>query len=163
MEVGLYRPEIPPNTGNISRLCVCTGVKLHIIGPPAFSLADKDVRRAGLDYWHLLDLEQHASWNDFLARCDPRRILLISKFGPTRYTDFPFTGDEILVFGSETSGLPPEVHNDIAARDPARVLHIPMKDESRSLNLSNSVALVVYEALRQTQFQGFTGMRPVGS
>lgn len=163
MEVALYRREIPPNTGNISRLCVCTDVKLHIIGKPGFSLADKDLKRAGLDYWHLLKLEQHESWSAFRGAVDVTRIVLVSKFGRKRYSEFPFTGREVLVFGSETAGLPSDIHEDIAGRDADRILHIPMKDESRSLNLSNSVALVVYEGLRQLAFPGFTGMRPPGS
>ncbi len=163
MEIALYQPEIPPNTGNISRLCVATGIKLHIIGRPAFSMADKDVKRAGLDYWHLLELQQHESWERFLIEVEKPRIVLVSKFGEMRYSDISYSGDDVFVFGSETTGLPLNVHNDISAAFPGRIVHIPMKDASRSLNLSNSVALVVYEALRQQNFPDFGGQRPPGS
>jgi len=160
MEIALYRPEIPPNTGNIARLCVCTASPLHIIGRPSFSLDERAVRRAGLDYWDLLDLHRHRDWSTFLSDADERtrrgersgNILLITKFAERNYWDHSFNPGDILVFGQETSGLPDFVHNAIKERNPDHLLRIPMTETSRSLNLSNAAAIVLYEALRQTGF-----------
>src|SRR5262245_48260127 len=116
LEIALYRPEIPPNTGNISRLCVCAGARLHIIDKPAFSLDEKDVRRAGLDYWDQLELVQHADWYSFADHVAVRgvRVVAVSKFGRRHHWDYPYKGDEILLFGNETSGLPDFVHDAFA-------------------------------------------------
>ncbi len=157
MEIALYRPEIPPNTGNIARLATCTGLRLNIIGEPSFSLDEKQVRRAGLDYWDLLDLRLHSDWPAFLkyahsrpgARPDSGNILLISKHGSRVYSDHNFRAGDIFVFGRETTGLPPEVHASVNERYPDHVLRLPMVPECRSLNLSNTVAIVIYEGIRQ--------------
>ena len=159
MEIALYRPEIPPNTGNIARLSVCTGSRLHIIGKPSFSMDEAAVRRAGLDYWNEVDLHLHGEWEPFLEYVtgEPEkggtgRILLISKFGERSFSEHRFTGDEILVFGRESSGLPDHIVTKIQMEDPDRILRIPVRGLCRSLNLSNSVAIVLYEALRQLEF-----------
>lgn len=159
MEIALYRPEIPPNTGNIARLSVCTGSRLHIIGKPSFSMDEAAVRRAGLDYWNEVDLHLHEEWEAFLeyagrrsSETGGRRIVLISKFGDKSFTEHSFAGDEILVFGRESSGLPDHIVRSIQSVDPDRILRIPVRDLCRSLNLSNSVAIVLYEALRQLDF-----------
>jgi len=163
MEVALYQPEIPPNTGNIARLCVCTGTPLHIIGRPNFDMDEKAVKRAGLDYWDRLVLHKHKDWRTFadavaaraVAGEEPKHapeILLVSKFGNQVYWDHPFQGNEIFVFGMETDGLPEFVHEEIRARNPDHILRIPMTPESRSLNLANAASIVLYESLRQTGF-----------
>lgn len=163
MEIALYRPEIPPNTGNISRLAACTGLRLNIIGEPSFSLDEKQVRRAGLDYWDRLDLKRHADWPAFLDYARTRRvppttdepdgsaahILLISKHGKRNYTDHKYRAGDIFVFGRETTGLPPEIHASVGDAYPDRILRLPMVPECRSLNLSNTVAIVIYEGIRQ--------------
>ena len=162
MEIALYKPEIPPNTGNISRLSVCTGSRLHIIGKPSFSMDEASVRRAGLDYWDRLDLHLHEDWDEFLkcvsrGRCESRTILLLSKYGNRPYVAHRYERDDILVFGRETSGLPDFILKSIGATHPERILRIPVVDDCRSLNLSNAVAVVLYEALRQ---QDFVGLKP---
>jgi tRNA (cytidine/uridine-2'-O-)-methyltransferase len=148
LRIVLYRPEIPPNTGNISRLCVGIRAELHIVEKPAFDLSEKSVRRAGLDHWDKLMLFLHPNWDAFFESVeDKSRVFLITKFGKTLYTNVSFGASDYLVFGSETSGLPEFVHNSVPAENK---LHIPMLDPSvRSLNLSNSVAILAYEALRQ--------------
>jgi len=148
----LFRPEIPPNTGNISRLCVGVRANLHIVGKPAFELSEKAVRRAGLDHWDKLKLFLHTSWEDFFFPiADKSRVFLITKFGKNLYTDIAFKENDYFVFGNETSGLPEYIHNSV---DPSQKLFIPMLDPSvRSLNLSNAVAIVVYEAIRQLQLK----------
>lgn len=144
----LFRPEIPPNTGNISRLCVGIRANLHIVEKPAFDLSEKSVRRAGLDHWEKLNLTLHSCWDDFYNPiADKSRVFLITKFGKRLYTDVSFHEDDYFVFGSETSGLPQYVHETV---DSSQKLYIPMLDPSvRSLNLSNSVAVLAYEAIRQ--------------
>lgn len=161
MEIALYRPEIPPNTGNIARLSVCTGSRLHIIGKPSFSMDEAAVRRAGLDYWHEVDLHLHEEWDAFLEyvarrsrETGGRRVILISKFGRKSHSEHQFRGDEILVFGRESSGLPEHIVQSVLLEDPERILRIPVRDLCRSLNLSNSVAILIYEALRQLDFPG---------
>ncbi|TGL57088.1 tRNA (cytidine(34)-2'-O)-methyltransferase [Leptospira ognonensis] len=148
MEIALFEPEIPPNTGNIARLCVNADVPLCIIGKPAFDLSEKAVRRAGLDYWQDLDLHLFSDYETFLAEKQKRsqRIFLVSKFGETTYWDNRFQADDVLVFGKETSGLPEIIR---ASHPKERILSIPMGAKSRSINLSNAVAIVLYEALRQ--------------
>jgi len=154
MEVALYRPEIPQNTGNIGRLSVCTQTTLHIIGKPSFSLSDAAVKRAGLDYWHRLDLVTHDAWDLFEQDAAKRgkQPVLVSKFASATYSDYRFTGDEILVFGQETSGLPPEILERSSGGKGYPAVRIPVMETCRSLNLSNAVAIVLFEALRQNQF-----------
>lgn len=140
-------PEIPPNTGNIARLCVAIGAKLHIIGKPSFDLSEKAVRRAGLDYWDDLELVLHPDWSECKKEVpDLSRIFLITKFGSKNYTEESFKEGDFFVFGRETSGLPPEILSDIPE---FQHLKIPMLAVSRSLNLSNAAAVVAYEAIRQ--------------
>ena len=148
----LVEPEIPPNTGNISRTCAVTGTKLHLVKPLGFSIDDRQVRRAGLDYWDHLDLEVHESLADFMAKYGERRLYLATTHGTRRYTDVVFEAGSFILFGRETAGLPKEL---IAAR-PEAAVRIPMGGDAalRSLNLSNSVAIVLYEALRQHGFPG---------
>lgn len=161
MEIALYQPEIPPNTGAIARLCVLTGSPLHIIGKPAFSIDDKAARRAGLDYWSDLNLTLHEDWPAFMRAADKKLsapgadgdVVIFSKRGRTSYADRRFRRDDILVFGSETSGLPGFIHDDIEARGPDRVLVIPMKVENRSHNLASAAGIALYEGLRQTGFK----------
>lgn len=148
MEIALYKPEIPPNTGNIGRLCVNSGVPLSIIGEPGFDLSEKAARRAGLDYWQYLRLNRYPDWDQFLEEKKDSRIFLISKFGKTNYATVSFETRDVFVFGQETRGLPQEIRNSWPAE---RILSIPMEPISRSINLSNAVAIVLFEALRQTR------------
>ena len=159
MQIALYQPEIPPNTGNIGRLCYCTETPLHIIGKPAFSLDDSAVRRAGLDYWDKLDLKQHGDWQAFRKLIDTSakgspstRILLFSRFAKSIYTEHAFASSDVLVFGAESKGLPKNIVEDIQKEAPQRILRIPVSQNCRSLNLSNAVAIVLFEALRQQNF-----------
>ncbi|MEQ8350077.1 MAG: tRNA (cytidine(34)-2'-O)-methyltransferase [Leptospiraceae bacterium] len=164
MEIALFEPEIPPNTGNIIRLSVCTGSTLHIVGKPSFSLEDSMLRRAGLDYWNLSRLTSHESLEhflDFLQQRDSqsrdqvrRRFVLTTRFAKSSFTDFAYEPDQILLFGKETSGLPDSVRAEFSEFQD-HWLRIPVHAECRSLNLANSVAIVLYEALRQ---QGFPGL-----
>ena len=154
MEIALYKPEIPPNTGNISRLSVCTGSRMHIIDKPSFSMDEKSVKRAGLDYWSELDLHLHKNWEEFYETRRDRRIMLITKFGKTPYTAHKFQPEDIIVFGRETSGLPDSIVEQIAAEHPERIVRIPVSRICRSLNLSNAVAIVLYEGLRQLEYPG---------
>ncbi|PJZ85259.1 tRNA (cytidine(34)-2'-O)-methyltransferase [Leptospira harrisiae] len=148
MEIALYRPEIPPNTGNIARLCVNVGVPLSIVGEPSFDLSEKAVRRAGLDYWKDLDLRRFANYEEFRSQkqAEGSRIFLVSKFGTKVYWDVNFQKTDVFLFGRETSGLPEEIHQSCP---PEHIISLPMAEVSRSINLSNAVAIVLYEALRQ--------------
>ena len=149
LHVVLYRPEIPPNTGNIIRLCANTGCDLHLVGPLGFELDEPRLRRAGLDYREWTRIREHASLDAFDATHAPRRTFAFSTRSETRYCDVTFGRGDALLFGPETSGLP----DSVLARYPrGRRLHIPMRPESRSLNLSNAVAIAVYEAWRQLSF-----------
>lgn len=156
MDIVLYRPEIPPNTGNIARLAVCTGCPLHIVGKAAFSMDQAAVKRAGLDYWDQLQLHEHVSFEAFVswATEQKRRVLAVTKFGQTKYSDVAFHNDDAILFGNETAGLPSEVHDWIAKQSPHQLLRIPMGQTCRSLNLSNAVSIVTYEALRQLDYPG---------
>jgi tRNA (cytidine/uridine-2'-O-)-methyltransferase len=151
LNIVLFEPEIPPNTGNIIRLCANTGFSLHLIEPLGFELDDKRLRRAGLDYREWQDAKVHPNWETFVTSEQPDRIFAISTKGRTRYTDIAFKSGDTLVFGPETRGLTEEFRS---ALPPEQVLRIPMQAESRSLNLSNTVALIVYEAWRQMDFEG---------
>ncbi|NOX43864.1 MAG: tRNA (uridine(34)/cytosine(34)/5-carboxymethylaminomethyluridine(34)-2'-O)-methyltransferase TrmL [Gammaproteobacteria bacterium] len=147
----LYEPEIPPNTGNIIRLCANSGAHLHIIQPAAFSLDDKKLRRAGLDYREFANISEHQSFAEFQSSVNPNRIFGLSTKGTKFYSEILFEAGDALLFGPETRGLPNEILHILPVD---RVLRIPMLKNSRSLNLSNTAALVLYEAWRQ---QGFTG------
>ena len=143
----LYEPEIPQNTGNIGRLCVNSGSRLHIVGKPAFDLSEKAVRRAGLDYWKDLDLSLYDDWNHFKSSLPGDiRIFLVSKYGQRIYYKQYYQIGDYFLFGSETSGIPEKMRKQF--KDEATAL-IPMQ-QGRSLNLSNSVSIVLYEAIRQT-------------
>ena len=142
----LYQPEIPQNTGNIARTCVLTQSKLHLIKPLGFDINEKQVRRAGLDYWNELDLEIHESYEDFLAKYGDR-IFLSSTHAEKHYDEVEYKDGDFIMFGRESSGVPEVVHNNHEG------FRVPMvKTSTRSLNLSNTVAIVAYEALRQIGF-----------
>ena len=155
MEIALYRPEIPQNTGSIGRLSICAGARLHIVGEPSFSLDEAAVRRAGIDYWHRVDLHRHVDWAAFTAAIEAKNcgpVLLFTRFAEELYCDYSFRGNEVLVFGRESSGLPEEVLEYAQKRPENRALRIPVAEDCRSLNISNAVSVAVYEALRQTEF-----------
>lgn len=152
MQIVLVEPEIPSNTGNISRTCAVTNCPLHLVRPLGFSTDDKYLKRAGLDYWHLLDLHYHDNLTDFFKQYPEGRFWYLTTKGHQPYTDAVYGPNDFLMFGKETAGLP----KALLAEHPERCIRIPMISEARSLNLSNSVAIVLYEALRQ---QGFTGMK----
>ena len=146
MHVVLYQPEIPPNTGSVARLCAATLTPLHLIEPLGFKIDDKHLKRAGLDYWEFVDLHVHNSWQHFLEQRTAKRLLYFSKKASRSYTQVSFAEDDYLVFGPETRGLPEEW----IALNAERTLRIPMMGTAvRSLNLSNAVAIVLYEGLRQ--------------
>lgn len=147
--VVLYQPEIPPNTGNVIRLCANTGARLHLIRPLGFDLDDSRLRRAGLDYHEFAAVQVHDDFDAFLKTVRPPRLYAFSTRGQRSHADVEFQPDDALLFGPETRGLPAEL---IAGLLPERVVRIPMRAPCRSLNLSNAVAVVVYEAWRQ---QGF--------
>ena len=149
--VALFQPEIPPNTGNVIRLCANTGAPLHLIEPLGFELDDRRLRRAGLDYHEWAKVAVHHSLDHCLASTGPRRVYAFSTRAERQYTDADFQDDDLLLFGPETRGLPAAVLDGIPAH---QRLRIPMLPESRSLNLSNSVAIALYEAWRQTAFRG---------
>lgn len=147
--VALYQPEIPPNTGNIIRLCANTGTELHLIHPLGFAPDDKQVKRAGLDYHEWTRVRHHENDAAFMEECKGRRVFAISTHGTACYTSVSFLPGDVFLFGPETRGLPKSILTDSAITS---VLRIPMLPHSRSLNLSNAVAVVVYEALRQRDF-----------
>lgn len=148
-EIALYQPEIPPNTGNIMRLCANTGCRLHLIHPLGFSLDEKQVRRAGMDYRDLAVVQEHDSFAVFNVAMQGRRVFALSTKSRTNYSDANFQAGDVLLFGPETRGLPEAL---LLSLPDELKLRIPMLPDSRSLNLSNSVAVVVYEALRQCSF-----------
>ncbi len=148
LNVVLVEPEIPANTGNIARTCAATGSVLHLIKPLGFDISDKAVKRAGLDYWHLVDVRVYENLEDFFQRTGAEDIWLLSTKAPRSYAQAEFSPDCWLFFGKETKGLP----EDFLAAHSQRCLRIPIRSEARSLNLSNSVAVVVFEALRQQKF-----------
>jgi len=151
LHVALYQPEIPPNTGNIIRLCANTGVHLHLIHPLGFELEDAKLRRAGLDYRELAVVHEHPTLAGFMHAAQPSRLLGFSTRGRRAYTEACFASGDALLFGPETRGLPQDVLDELGEEG---VLRIPMLAGSRSLNLSNAVAVVVYEAWRQLGFVG---------
>lgn len=149
LNVVLYEPEIPSNTGNIGRTCVATGTRLHLIEPLGFRLNDKTVKRAGMDYWEQLDVIRYDDWNDFVNRNPGARIYMATTKAKQIYTEVSYEPDCFLMFGKESAGIPEE----ILVRHQENCIRIPMNGETRSLNLANSVAIVLYEALRQNHFE----------
>jgi tRNA (cytidine/uridine-2'-O-)-methyltransferase len=150
--VVLYQPEIPQNTGNIARLCAATGCTLHLIGPLGFSLRDRYLKRAGLDYWHLVNVCKYDSLQEFFDRGNDGRYFLVTTTGSMHYTEFDYQPGDFLVFGRESAGLP----QDLLAANRDRCMRIPMVGGVRCLNLANSVAIVVYEGLRKQMFRGMS-------
>ncbi len=148
INIVLVEPEIPPNTGNISRLCVGVGAKLHLVKPLGFVLNDKYLKRAGLDYWHLLDLTIYEDYEDFENKNPEGQRFLATTKASRSYSDIQYPPNCYLLFGKETKGL----SDNILKRYPDSLIRLPMKKDFRSLNLSNSVAVVTYEALRQWGF-----------
>lgn len=148
MNIVLHEPEIPANTGNIGRTCVATGTRLHLIEPLGFKLNEKELKRAGLDYWKDLDVTVYDSYDDFLMKNPGSRIYMATTKGLNLYSQVTYEPDSFIMFGKESGGIPEEIliHNKENA------IRIPMSQSIRSLNLSNSVAIVLYEALRQNNF-----------
>ncbi len=149
--VVLFQPEIPPNTGNIIRLCANTGASLHLIHPLGFSLDDSKLKRAGLDYREWSRVLEYPSLRRFMDQVSPKRLFGCSTRGETRYSDIGFEPNDALLFGPETRGLPAPI---LASLPPEQRLRIPMQPANRSLNLSNAVAVILYEAWRQQHFAG---------
>ena len=155
MNIILHQPEIPGNTGNIGRTCVATGTPLHLIEPLGFHLDEKSIRRAGMDYWQYLDLHRYVNFEEFRKEHPGAKIWMATTKAKRSYTDVSFGPDDFIMFGKESAGIPEEIlveHEETCIR-------IPMLSEIRSLNLSNSVAIVLYEALRQN---GFSQMQKQG-
>ena len=150
INIVLHEPEIPANTGNIGRTCVATGTRLHLIEPLGFRLNEKTVRRAGMDYWEHLDVTRYIDYQDFLEKNPGARIYMATTKARRLYTDVKYEDDCYIMFGKESAGIPEE----LLLENQERAVRIPMVGETRSLNLSNSVAVVLYEALRQNQFPG---------
>lgn len=151
LHVVLFQPEIPPNTGNVIRLCANTGAQLHLIEPLGFSLDDARLRRAGLDYHEYAKLQLHADFDSFLAQVQPARVFALSTRGQVRFDSVAYQAGDAVVFGAETRGLPDAMLDGLL---PAQCLRLPMRPHNRSLNLSNAVAVVVFEAWRQAGFEG---------
>lgn len=151
--VVLVEPEIPPNTGNVIRLCANTGAQLHLIEPLGFPLDDAKMRRAGLDYHDMASMQVHTNWQAFIEamKPDPARIFALTTHGSRPFADVAFKAGDVFVFGSETRGLAPDLRESFA---PGQRVRLPMRPDNRSLNLSNTVAIVVYEAWRQNDFAG---------
>lgn len=148
LNIVLYEPEIPANTGNIGRTCVATGTRLHLIEPLGFRLNEKQIKRAGMDYWKDLDVTTYLDFEDFLEKNPGAKIYYATTKAPQTYTDVHYEEDCYIMFGKESAGIPEE----ILKANPDTCVRIPMIGETRSLNLSNSVAIVLYEALRQNHF-----------
>ena len=149
----LYQPEIPPNTGNIIRLCGNVSAQLHLVEPLGFELSDARVRRAGLDYHEMTAVSRYSSWKDFRERNGPIRLWAFSTRASQRFDHAAFRPDDGLVFGPETRGLPDDILREIGT---TQCLRLPMRENSRSLNLSNTVAVALYEALRQSGYPGLS-------
>lgn len=151
LNIVLFEPEIPPNTGNIIRLCANTGFQLHLIEPLGFAWEDKRLRRAGLDYHEYTALKKHASYSAFLASEAPQRLFALTTKGTPAHSAVSYQAGDYLLFGPESRGLPAEILDALPA---GQKIRIPMRAESRSMNLSNAVSVVVYEAWRQLDFAG---------
>lgn len=154
IHIVLVEPEIPPNTGNIARSCAATGSVLHLVKPLGFSIDDKALKRAGLDYWPYVTVEVHESIQDFLDKYEGRKMYLATTKGSCNYSEADFADEDMILFGRETAGLPREFIAEREAADPGCTIRIPMSQDTRlrSLNLSNSVAIVLFEALKQLGF-----------
>ena len=150
INIVLLEPEIPQNTGNIARTCAATGASLHLIEPLGFRIDDAKLKRAGLDYWHQLDITYYKNLDDFYARNPDAQVYYFSTKAPQKYTDIKYPEKVYLMFGKETKGLPEELLRD----NKSHCVRIPMRDSLRSLNLSNSAAIAVYEVFRQRDFDG---------
>lgn len=148
LNIVLFEPEIPANTGNIGRTCVATNTRLHLIEPLGFRLNEKNLKRAGMDYWQDLDVTTYIDYQDFLDKNPGAKIYMATTKSPNVYTDIHYEEDCYIMFGKESAGIPEE----ILVENKENTMRIPMVGEIRSLNLSNSVAIVLYEALRQNQF-----------
>ncbi len=148
MNIVLFQPEIPANTGNIGRTCVATDTKLHLIEPLGFRLNEKEIKRAGMDYWEHLDVTRYINFDDFLKKNKNARIWMATTKAKRVYTEVSYGPDDYIMFGKESAGIPEE----ILVENEETCIRIPMLEKIRSLNLSNSVAIVLYEALRQNQF-----------
>lgn len=155
VDIVLVEPEIPHNTGAIARTCAATGARLHLVKPLGFDISDKQVKRCGLDYWYLVDIHVYENINEYFEKNGDENLFLASTKAPHVYTEPDLSGNVTLMFGKETAGLPEWLREKY--RD--RCIRIPMISEARSLNLSNSVAILAYEALRQ---QGFEGLKSLG-
>ena len=152
MNIELYEPEMPANTGNIGRTCVATGTRLHLIEPLGFKLSEKAVKRAGLDYWDKLDVTVYSDYQDFLDRNPGAKIYMATTKAPNVYTEASYEPDCYIMFGPESRGIP----EDILVQHQETCVRIPMWGDIRSLNLSNSVSIILYEALRQNGFEQMT-------
>ncbi len=150
LNIVLVEPEIPQNCGNIARTCAATGARLHLVHPLGFDISEKAVKRAGLDYWHLVDVREYDNLTDFFQKNDVKQMWCLSTKAPRCYTEANFQDECYLLFGKETKGLP----EDFLDAHPECCVRLPMHPEARSLNLSNAVAITVYEALRQLSFPG---------
>ncbi len=148
LNIVLHEPEMPANTGNIGRTCVAAGARLHLIEPLGFILSDKMIKRAGMDYWDKLEVFRYDDWNDFLARNPGAKVYMATTKAKKKYTDVIYEEDCYIMFGKESAGIPEEILVD----NEENCIRIPMGHDIRSLNLSNSVAIVLYEALRQNSF-----------
>lgn len=155
INIALIEPEIPQNTGNIARTCAAVGASLHLVKPMGFTVDDRKLKRAGLDYWHELDITYYENLDEFLEKNKNEEMFFFSTKAPRAYTEVSYPKRVFLVFGKETRGLPEE----LLRKNPDRCVRIPMRDKLRSLNLSNSAAIAVYEALRQ---RGFENLREDG-
>ena len=156
MEIVLVEPEIPGNTGNIARLCAANHMTLHLVEPLGFSIEDKYLKRAGLDYWHLVDVKIHKSLDEVYEQYKDRRFWYATTKAARTHAEVQYEIGDMLVFGKETKGLPEE----IVAANPDTCIRIPMIDEARSLNLSNAVAIIAYEAMRQLDFPDLQAVGP---
>ena len=154
LNIVLVEPEIPQNTGNIARTCAATGCVLHLVEPLGFAIDDKRMKRAGLDYWHLLDVRMYKNLDEFFEKNPDGRYFYATTKAPHAYHEVEYRDGDYLMFGKETAGLP----LDLRERFRDRCIRLPMIDEARSLNLSNTVAVCVYEALRQNDFPGLLGV-----
>ena len=155
MRIALIEPEIPQNTGNIARTCAALNVSLDLVEPLGFKIDDRTVRRAGLDYWHLVQVSVHADYGSFLSSIAGSQLVLFTSKASTPYTTVSYSEDAVLVFGSETKGL----SDGVLATEGATLARIPTIAEARCLNLSNAVAVAAYEAMRQQQFPGLETKR----
>lgn len=153
MNIILLEPEIPTNTGNIGRTCIATDSKLHLIKPLGFEIDDKNIKRAGLDYWDRLDVSYYESYSDFLYKNKKPKIFMATTKARNTYADVAYKSDDFIMFGKESKGIP----ENILMENKENCIRIPMNKNERSLNLSNAVSIIIYEALRQNSFLGLSG------